>query len=127
MSSPNDRKYAKTHEWVKIEDGIAIIGISDHAQDSLGDITFVEVPSVGKQLSQGAELGVVESVKAASDIYAPVSGEVTEVNQELEATPELLNSNPYDTGWLIKLKNVQEADLETLMDADAYETFLENE
>lgn len=96
MSLPDDRSYLKTHEWVKIEGDTAVIGISDHAQDSLGDITFVELPAPGTKLTRGSEFGVVESVKAASDLYAPVSGEVSESNGRLENEPETVNASPYD-------------------------------
>ncbi|MBD3344770.1 MAG: glycine cleavage system protein GcvH [Chitinivibrionales bacterium] len=127
MSSPDDRKYAKSHEWVKIDGDTAVIGITDHAQDSLGDITFVEMPQSGTQLSKGKEFGVIESVKAASDLYAPVSGEVAEVNDALGNQPELVNTSPYDQGWIVKLKNVDTAGLDDLMDSSAYDSFLESE
>lgn len=127
MSLPDDRSYLKTHEWVKIEGDTAVIGISDHAQDSLGDITFVELPAPGTKLTRGSEFGVVESVKAASDLYAPVSGEVSESNGRLENEPETVNASPYDEGWLIKLKNVDAADSGDLMDAAAYQSFLDSE
>ena len=127
MSLPDDRSYLKTHEWVKIEGDTAVIGISDHAQDSLGDITFVELPAPGTKLTRGSEFGVVESVKAASDLYAPVSGEVSESNGRLENEPETVNASPYDEGWLIKLKNVDTADSGELMDAAAYQSFLDSE
>ncbi len=127
MSLPDDRSYLKTHEWVKIEGDTAVIGISDHAQDSLGDITFVELPAPGTKLTRGSEFGVVESVKAASDLYAPVSGEVSESNGRLENEPETVNASPYDEGWLIKLKNVDTADSGELMDAAAYQNFLDSE
>lgn len=127
MSLPDDRSYLKTHEWVKMEGDTAVIGISDHAQDSLGDITFVELPAPGTKLTRGSEFGVVESVKAASDLYAPVSGEVSESNGRLENEPETVNASPYDEGWLIKLKNVDTADSGELMDAAAYQNFLDSE
>ncbi len=127
MSTPQDRKYAKTHEWVKIEGSVAIVGISDHAQDALGDITFVEVPKVGAQVKQGAEFGVVESVKAASDLYSPLSGQVSEVNTALDKRPELLNKDPYGDGWIMKVTGFNAAELSSLMDATAYETFLETD
>src|SRR5665647_1571241 len=124
---PADRKYSQTHEWVKIEGTTAIIGISDHAQDALGDITFVELPKTGANLKKGNECGVIESVKAASDIYAPVSGTVTEINETLETAPEAINSDPYNEGWIYKCTGFKSEELDTLMDAKAYETFLENE
>ena len=120
--TPNDRKYAKTHEWIRIEGDLAVIGISDHAQQALGDITFVELPTVGKQVEQGASCGVIESVKAASDLYAPVAGEVAEVNHGLDTAPELINEDPYGKGWILKLKKYAAAQLSGLLDAAAYET-----
>ncbi len=124
---PKDCRYAKTHEWVKVENGVATIGISDHAQDALGDITFVELPALGKVLVAGKECGVIESVKAASDIYAPLSGTVVEVNTSLNLKPEIINSEPHGNGWLLKLTNVNESELAQLLDAPGYEHQLENE
>jgi glycine cleavage system H protein len=109
---PADLKYAKSHEWLKLAaDGTALVGITDYAQNSLGDITFVQLPKVGAVLKAGETFGVVESVKAASDVYAPVAGEVIEVNKALEANPEKVNGAPYGDGWMLKLKvaNVSEA------------------
>ena len=103
--TPNDRKYAKTHEWVRIDGDVAVLGITDHAQKALGDITFVELPAEGKTIERGGSCGVIESVKAASDIYAPMKGEVAEANHELEAAPELINQDPYGAGWVMKMKN----------------------
>jgi glycine cleavage system H protein len=125
--TPDDRRYAKTHEWVKEENDIAIVGITDHAQESLGDITYVELPAVGQALEQGDECGVVESVKAASDIFAPISGEVCEVNGDLETRPETINEDPYDAGWILKLKKFNTKELRSLMDAAQYEATLEEE
>ncbi|MFP4416397.1 MAG: glycine cleavage system protein GcvH [Chitinivibrionales bacterium] len=122
---PEELLYTETHEWVKLQGDTAVIGISDHAQDSLGDITFVELPQVGSQLEKGKECGVIESVKAASDIYSPVRGEVSEINEDLESEPEKINSSPYQEGWLYKVKNIDTASLDSLMDADAYKQFLE--
>jgi glycine cleavage system H protein len=116
--------YTKEHEWVKIEGTSATIGISHHAQEALGDITFVELPAIGKVLKAGDALGVVESVKAASDIYAPVSGTVSEVNSALDGSPELINQSPEDKGWLCKLTKITAADADQLMDATNYKTFL---
>jgi glycine cleavage system H protein len=99
-----DRYYTETHEWVTVEDSIATIGITDFAQEQLGDVVFLELPRVGKLLEAGDSFGVVESVKAASDLYAPVAGTVLEVNESLDTEPERVNSDPYDTGWLIKVK-----------------------
>ena len=119
--TPNDRKYAKTHEWVKIENGLATVGITDHAQKSLGDITFVELPKTGKTFAQNAACAVVESVKAASDIFAPVAGEVAEINAALDAEPQIVNQDPYGAGWIFKLKNPDMRQLGALMDAAAYD------
>lgn len=119
--TPNDRKYTKTHEWVKMEGRGAVVGISDHAQKALGDITYVESSAPGKALRQGAVLGVIESVKAASDLYSPVSGTVAEVNEALKSKPELVNQDPYGKGWILKVRDVSESELTTLLDAAAYE------
>lgn len=124
---PNDRKYSKSHEWVKMDGSTAIVGISSYAQESLGDITFVELPGLNKSVTKGHECCVVESVKAASDIYAPVSGTISEINKELEKTPELINESPYDTGWIFKISNTIPADLNSLLDADSYQQFLEEQ
>lgn len=124
---PVDRKYAKTHEWVKIEGKVAIVGITDHAQDSLGDITFVDLPKTGTQVRGGSECAVIESVKAAGDLYAPVGGKVSEVNETLETAPEKINTDPYGEGWIIKIENFNAADLNNLLDAAGYEKFLETE
>lgn len=124
--NPTDRKYTETHEWVKIEGDSATIGISDHAQDSLGDVTFVELPESGSRVTKGKECGVIESVKAASDLYAPVSGTVAEVNGELETAPEAINQSPWEKGWLFKVNGVDASELDSLMDAEAYEKFLES-
>ncbi len=124
--SRNDRKQTKTHEWVVVEGDLAVVGISDYAQQALGDITFIELPSVGDHLEQGAEFGVVESVKAASDLYAPVSGDVAEVNATLDAGPELVNQDPYGEGWLIKLSNFDAAQLDSLLDIDEYNAQLDD-
>jgi len=123
MTIPADLKYTKEHEWVRIEGDTATLGISDHAQEALGDIVFVELPEVGRQLSPGDAFAVVESVKAVSDVYAPVGGEVIEVNEALEGEPEKINTDPYGTGWIAKVKH-SGGSIE-LLDADAYTTFLE--
>jgi glycine cleavage system H protein len=127
MSVPTDRKYTKTHEWVLIKGDIATIGITDYAQNELGDITYVELPGVGDMLGQSDSFGIVESVKAASDIYMPLAGEVTDANADTESAPELLNSSPYQDAWLIKVKISEPDQLENLMDADSYSEFLEAE
>lgn len=125
---PDDLKYATSHEWVRMDDnGIATIGISDHAQDALGDIVFVELPEPGSTVNAKDEVAVVESVKAASDVYSPVSGEVSEVNDALLDAPETVNSSPYENGWFYKLKLGDEAELDELMDAEAYSDHCENE
>jgi glycine cleavage system H protein len=119
---PADLKYVASHEWVRIEaDGTLTVGISDHAQAALGDLVFVETPEVGRTLTAGEAFAVVESVKAASDVYSPVSGEVIATNEALSATPELINQAPYGDGWLIKIRPSDPAELATLLDAKAYE------
>lgn len=125
---PDDLKYATSHEWVKVDDdGIATVGISDHAQDALGDIVFVELPEPGATVNAKDEVAVVESVKAASDVYSPVSGEVTEVNDTLLDAPETVNSSPYENGWFFKLKLSDDAELGELMDAEAYSDHCDDE
>jgi len=116
--NPTDLKYAKSHEWAKIEGDTATIGITHFAQEQLGDLTYVDLPKVGATLTAGAEMGSVESVKAASELYSPVSGTVTEVNAALEATPEVINQDPYTAGWMLKVKLSGQP--EGLLDADAY-------
>ena len=125
---PLELGYAATHEWAKQdEEGLIVVGISDHAQDALGDIVYVELPEVGQQIVAGEEAGVVESVKAASDIYAPVSGAVEEINEALEDSPETVNQDPYGDGWFFKLKVTAERELDDLLDADAYQELCESE
>ncbi len=126
LKVPSDLKYTKNDEWLRIEGDTATVGITDYAQDQLNDIVYVEFPDVGSENAQGAAFGVVESVKAASDIYMPVGGTITEVNNALEEKPELINTDPYGKGWLIKftVKNVAEAD--GLMDSAAYTTYCES-
>ncbi len=121
---PTELKYTNDHEWLKIENEVGIIGITDYAQESLGDITFVELPSPGDSLAKGDAFGVVESVKAASDLYMPVGGEILEVNAELENSPEILNKNPYENGWLLKIKIQDQAETESLLSAADYETII---
>lgn len=123
----DDRHYSKTHEWVLRSGDSAAVGISDHAQDALGDITFVELPKIGTVLVQEKECGVIESVKAASDLYSPVSGKVMEVNGSLETAPEAINSDPYGAGWLFKVSGLNDVEFDRLMDAAAYGAFLESE
>lgn len=118
---PADLKYAKSHEWLKAAaDGTALIGISDYAQNSLGDITFIQLPKVGAVLKAGETFGVVESVKAASDVYAPVAGTVLEINKALESNPERVNGAPYTDGWMLKLKLANPVDATALLSADEY-------
>lgn len=124
--NPADLKYAATHEWARVnDDGSVTVGITDHAQAQLGDLVFVEVPEVGQQVSATEPCAVVESVKAASDIYSPVAGEVVEVNTALSDTPELINQDPYGEGWIFRLQLT--GPLDNLMDADAYEALVLHE
>jgi glycine cleavage system H protein len=123
--TPDDLKYAKSDEWVRIEGDTATLGITDYAQDALNDIVFIELAEVGEALEKGGSIGTVESVKAASDLYTPVAGTVTEVNTALEDDPELINADPYGQGWMIKLKLDGEPDLGDLMDAAAYAAYCE--
>ena len=118
--------YSESHEWVKVEGGIAIIGITDFAQHAMGDLSYVDMPEVDDELSQGEEFGAVESVKAASDLYSPVSGTVLEINEALEDAPELLNEDAFEN-WIIKVQISDEAELESLMDAAAYQALCEKE
>ena len=118
---PAELRYASSHEWTRLEsDGTVTVGITDHAQDLLGDVVVVECPDVGRQVSAGEECAVVESVKAASDIYAPISGEVIAVNEALTDSPELVNSEPYGAAWFFKIKPSDVSELDKLLDADAY-------
>jgi glycine cleavage system H protein len=121
---PADYRYTKEHEWMKVAGNIATIGITDYAQSELGDVVFVEMPAVGTKISTGKSFGTIESVKAVSEIYAPVSGEVTEVNTPLTTTPELVNSDPHGAAWLVKIKMDNPADASSLMDAAAYQAFI---
>ncbi|UTW11008.1 glycine cleavage system protein GcvH [Marinobacterium rhizophilum] len=125
---PNELKYVASHEWVRVEDdGTVTIGVTHHAQDLLGDVVFVELPDVGAQLSAGDDAGVVESVKAASDIYSPLSGEVVAINEDLEDSPELVNSDPFGDGWFFRLKLSDKVELDELLDADGYSELCESE
>ncbi|MEM7379183.1 MAG: glycine cleavage system protein GcvH [Pseudomonadota bacterium] len=121
MNLPTDLKYAESHEWCKLEAGRATCGISDYAQDQLGDVVFVEVPEVGRVVEAGEAIAVVESVKSASDIYAPVGGTVIEVNGELADSPELVNDAPYENGWLFVIEPSDASQADKLMDADGYQ------
>lgn len=117
---PDDRRYSREHEWVRVDGSTAVIGITSFAADELGDIVYVELPEVGASLRQFAAFGVVESVKAVSDLFAPISGEVTEVNAGLRASPELLNTDPFGAGWIAKLTVADSTELDKLLDAAAY-------
>lgn len=124
MNHPSELKYASTHEWVRIEGDLVVTGISDHAQDALGDLVYVETPEVGQQITAGEQAGVVESVKTASDIHAPVSGTVVEINANLEDDPDFVNDDPYGKGWIYKIKPDNIADVEQLLSSTAYEVGL---
>jgi len=124
---PKNLKYTSEHEWVRIDGDVCAVGITAYAVEQLGDITYVELPKVGTKVKQHGEAATVESVKAASDVYAPVSGEVSAINDALENTPELVNENPYEQGWFFKLKGVSQTELASLMDAAAYAKFVEEE
>jgi glycine cleavage system H protein len=127
MPSPQDRLYTREHEWVKVEDQIGTVGITDYAQDQLGDIVYVQLPQVGQQVRHMEPFGEIESVKAVADLYAPVSGEVVEVNGELEDHPELVNQDPYGRGWMIKVRLSDPTELERLMTAQEYDHYIAQE
>ncbi|WP_457631041.1 glycine cleavage system protein GcvH [Oceanithermus sp.] len=127
MNIPEDRRYTKTHEWAKLEDGLVVVGISDFAQESLGDVVFVETPEVGREVAAGEAVAVIESVKTASDVYAPVSGKVAAVNEALADEPELVNGDPYNAGWLFKIEPADPAELESLLSPEDYARVLEEE
>ena len=125
---PTDLRYAATHEWVRPEgDGVFTVGISEHAQELLGDMVFVDLPDVGDQVSTGDDVAVAESVKAASDVYTPISGEIVAVNDTLEDSPELVNSDSYGDGWLFKIKADDPSEVENLLDAEGYEASIDEE
>ncbi len=124
---PKTTKFAKSHEYVAREGEYVIIGISEYAQSELGDVVFVELPQAGSELEKGEEFGSIESVKAVSELFAPVSGEVVEINEDLSDKPELVNSSPYGDGWMMKVKLSDETDLDDLMDADEYKEYVEKE
>jgi glycine cleavage system H protein len=127
MEAPPGLRYSKEHEWVAAEESVATVGITDHAQEQLGEIVYIELPSIGEKVSKDDPFGVVESVKAVSDIYAPVSGTVLEVNEDLAESPEVVNEDPYGDGWLIKVKVSDAADFDDLMDSDEYERMVARE
>ena len=126
MEFPDDLRYSKEHEWVRVEGGEAVVGITDFAQDTLGDIVYVQPPEVGATVARDAACSEVESTKSVSDIYAPVSGRVTAANDALEATPELLNSDPYGDGWIFRIELADPAEVDALMDAAAYRALVES-
>ena len=125
MNVPTELRYTKTHEWVRLEkNGVATIGITDFAQEQLGDLTYIELPGVGDNVEAQSEVAVIESVKAAADIYAPVAGTITEINKKLEEQPELINSDPFGEGWMFKLRPDDASEVDMLLDADAYEDMI---
>lgn len=125
---PTDLRFASTHEWVRPDgDGVFTVGISDHAQELLGDMVFVELPEVGAAVGSGDDVAVAESVKAASDVYAPITGEIVEVNENLEHSPELVNTDPYGDGWLFKIKAEDPEEVDSLFDAEGYENSIDEE
>ncbi len=125
MNVPDGLFYTKDHEWIKIEDGLGTIGITDYAQDALGDITFVELPEIGTEIKQFETFASVESVKAVSDVYAPMSGKVIKINQKLSTSPELINKSPYEQGWLVVIEIYDESEREKLMRSKDYQKYLE--
>ena len=127
MELPSGLKYSREHEWVRVEENTALIGITDFAQSELGDVVYVELPEVGMEVEANNTFGVVESVKAVSDLFAPVTGVVTEVNTTLEDEPELVNSDPYEDGWMIRVEMKDESELSDLLEADSYRAFTEEE
>jgi glycine cleavage system H protein len=124
MKIPEDVKYTKDHEWIKVEGDFGRIGITDYAQGELGDIVFVELPGVGTKLTQGKSFGTIEAVKAVSDLYAPVAGEVVELNGAIKNTPEVINKDPYGDGWMVKIKITNKSDINSLLDAPSYKKLL---
>ena len=125
MATPKEFKYSEDHEWVKFEDGKATIGITEFAQSELGDIVFVELPAEGDEITTGESFGSVESVKTVSELYAPLSGTVVEINEELEDSPELVNESPYEEAWMVVIELSDESQLDKLLDADAYEEMVD--
>lgn len=123
----SDIRYTKEHEWVRVDGEVATVGISEHAQQQLGDVVFIELPEVGREVAQGAAMAVVESVKAASDVYAPISGKVVEANDALSDDPALVNGDAEGAGWFCKLEIAKPAELDGLMDADAYRAFVDSQ
>jgi glycine cleavage system H protein len=125
---PSELKYTKTHEWVRIDDdGLVTVGLTDHAQDLLGELVYVELPEIEADVSGGDDCGVVESVKAASDVYSPISGEIVEINTQLASAPELVNQDPYGAGWLFRIRPNDEGEIDEMLDADTYADHIESE
>ncbi|OQW96350.1 MAG: glycine cleavage system protein H [Verrucomicrobia bacterium A1] len=124
MNIPRDLRYTKSHEWVRLAGGLAVVGITDYAQHQLSDLTYIELPSVGDDVEAESEVAVVESVKAASDVYAPIAGTIMEVNDKLLEQPETINSDPYGAGWMFKIKPAEPDDISLLLDAESYEETL---
>jgi glycine cleavage system H protein len=127
MDFPKDLRYTKEHEWIRDEGGAAIIGVTDYAQERLGDVVFVEMPETGVGIRKGEAFGVIESVKAASDVFGPVSGEVVGINQTLEEHPEYVNQSPYGDGWIIRIRMTDPSELSDLMDVEQYQAFVKQE
>jgi len=127
MDYPQGLKYSREHEWVKVEGNIALVGITDHAQSELGDVVYVELPEVGSELEANSTFGVVESVKAVSDLFAPVTGTVTEVNQQLNDEPELVNSDPFEDGWMLRIEMSDNSEVDALLELDDYKAYIEEE
>ena len=127
MEIPENLRYTKDHEWLSIEGEEATVGITDYAQGELGDIVYLELPEVGTEVTQGSSFGTIEAVKAAADLYAPVSGEITAVNGMLDDAPEIINQTPYGSGWIIKVKMIEMEEIDTLLTADQYRNLIEQE
>jgi glycine cleavage system H protein len=127
MEFPEGLKYSREHEWVRVEGNTVLVGVTDYAQSELGDVVFVELPEVGAEVEGNNPFGVVESVKAVSDLYAPVTGTVSEINAQLEDEPDLVNNHPYDDGWIIKIEMKDASELNDLLNTDEYKTFVEEE
>ncbi len=121
MEFPKDLKYTKDHEWIRVDGAVGVMGVTDYAQSELGDVVFVELPSVGKKLEQGKQFGTIEAVKTVSDLYAPISGEIVEVNETLKDSPEVVNKDPYVGGWMVKVKISDKAELNNLLDSTRYQ------
>ena len=124
MDFPENLKYTKDHEWIRIEGGIGTVGITEYAQGELGDVVFVELPAIGKKVEFGQTFGTVEAVKAVSDLYSPVTGEVTDINKEIQDSPELVNKEPYERGWMIKIKLANIDEVKNLLDVEAYKKLI---